>query len=250
MPFTGSHPAAVLPLGRTGLVPSALVIGSMIPDLPYFVALPVDARTTHTVVGALTVDVALGLAVFCLWQGLLAPAAIAAAPAGVRARLDQPMPVGIREHLHTIRGAASVALSLAIGALTHVVWDSFTHRNEWGVARVDWLAEQHRGLPGYVWAQYLSGIVGAVVIVGWAIRWYRRTAPANTDVDPGPWWPWLVLALAAVLGAAVGARRPLLATGGPDWREASFHAAAAAGSAVGLVALLLAVGWALRLRRR
>ncbi len=250
MPFTGSHPAAVLPLGRTGLVPSALVIGSMIPDLPYFVALPVDARTTHTVVGALTTDVALGLAVFCLWQGLLAPAAIAAAPAGVRARLDQRLPVGIREHLQTSRGAASVAMSLAIGALTHVVWDSFTHRNEWGVARVDWLGEQHGGLPGYLWAQYLSGIVGAVVIVGWVVRWYRRTAPTTPGAVPGPRWPWLVLVFAAMLGAAVGARRPLLATGGPDWREASFHAAAGAVSAVGLAAFLLAVGWALRQRRR
>jgi hypothetical protein len=31
MPFTGSHPAAVLPFFRLGLV---LVIGSMVPDLP------------------------------------------------------------------------------------------------------------------------------------------------------------------------------------------------------------------------
>ncbi len=41
MPFTVSHVAAVLPLavGRSGrtLVPTALVIGSIVPDLPYFV---------------------------------------------------------------------------------------------------------------------------------------------------------------------------------------------------------------------
>ena len=35
MPVTGSHPAAVLPLMRLGFVPSALVIGSMVPDLPH-----------------------------------------------------------------------------------------------------------------------------------------------------------------------------------------------------------------------
>lgn len=39
MPFTGSHPAAVLPLLRWGLIPSALVIGSMSPDLGYFLPL-------------------------------------------------------------------------------------------------------------------------------------------------------------------------------------------------------------------
>ena len=36
MPFTGSHPAAVLPFLRSGLPPSALVIGSMAPDFPYY----------------------------------------------------------------------------------------------------------------------------------------------------------------------------------------------------------------------
>src|SRR5215467_12574272 len=37
VPFTFSHPAAVLPLARRGLVFSALVVGSMAPDFPYFV---------------------------------------------------------------------------------------------------------------------------------------------------------------------------------------------------------------------
>ncbi|MDQ7908342.1 DUF4184 family protein [Phytohabitans sp. ZYX-F-186] len=42
MPFTGSHPAAVLPLVRWGLPPAALVIGSMVPDLPYYLPTPVN----------------------------------------------------------------------------------------------------------------------------------------------------------------------------------------------------------------
>jgi len=36
VPFTGSHPAAVLPLLRTPLPSAALVIGSLVPDLPYY----------------------------------------------------------------------------------------------------------------------------------------------------------------------------------------------------------------------
>ena len=50
MPFTGSHPAAVLPLMRWGLMPSALVIGSMVPDLPYFLPVP-DLGNTHSLIG-------------------------------------------------------------------------------------------------------------------------------------------------------------------------------------------------------
>ena len=40
MPITFAHPAAVLPLARTGLPLTALAIGSMVPDLPMFVRLP------------------------------------------------------------------------------------------------------------------------------------------------------------------------------------------------------------------
>ena len=36
MPFTGSHPAAVLPLLRTSLPGSALVAGSLAPDVPFY----------------------------------------------------------------------------------------------------------------------------------------------------------------------------------------------------------------------
>ena len=40
MPFTGSHPAVVLPLLRIGMPASALVIGSLTPDLPYYLPTP------------------------------------------------------------------------------------------------------------------------------------------------------------------------------------------------------------------
>jgi hypothetical protein len=68
LPFTGSHPAAVLPLLRTPLPASALVIGSLTPDLPYYVPIrlagfypPVTLRgPTHTLWGVLTLDVVIG----------------------------------------------------------------------------------------------------------------------------------------------------------------------------------------------
>ena len=37
MPFTLAHPAAILPITRGRLIPSALVMGSMAPDVPYYV---------------------------------------------------------------------------------------------------------------------------------------------------------------------------------------------------------------------
>src|SRR5690606_26266927 len=63
VPFTLSHPAAVLPFVRAPFVPAALVAGALAPDVPYFVRLPrsadawyepfVNATTTHQPLGAL-----------------------------------------------------------------------------------------------------------------------------------------------------------------------------------------------------
>jgi hypothetical protein len=46
VPFTPSHAAAVLPFLRTPLTASALVIGSITPDLPFY--LPVEFRGRRT----------------------------------------------------------------------------------------------------------------------------------------------------------------------------------------------------------
>ena len=66
MPFTFSHPAAVLPLlrplGRFGSL-SALVIGSMAPDFSFIVPMGLSRAQTHAPAALLT---------YCLPAGLLA----------------------------------------------------------------------------------------------------------------------------------------------------------------------------------
>jgi uncharacterized protein DUF4184 len=62
MPFTVSHPAAVLPVLRW-LPPSAVVVGSLVPDIPLCVRPPVGYHTTHSLAGVVTVDLPLGLTV-------------------------------------------------------------------------------------------------------------------------------------------------------------------------------------------
>src|SRR2546421_8312948 len=79
MPFTGSHPAAVLPFLRW-LPPGALVVGSMAPDFPYFVPVGVTGATTHAALGVVTVDVLLAAAAWVLWRFLVWPAGLGLAP--------------------------------------------------------------------------------------------------------------------------------------------------------------------------
>ncbi|MFI7492671.1 DUF4184 family protein [Micromonospora echinaurantiaca] len=208
VPFTGSHVAAVLPLTRSAwLVPSALVIGSMVPDLPYYLPLPVEATLTHSLAGVLGVDVVLGLVALALWHGLLARFLTAISPARLRERLPPP---ARQRHWPTGR-AAMLVVSLVVGAATHVLWDSFTHDGMWGATHIGWLAESHLGTAGYRWAQRVSTIVGAAAVVVWLVRWWQTQSPTPATAQR----PlaervlvvaaWTAIGLAATSGAALAA---------------------------------------------
>ena len=171
MPFTGSHPAAVLPLLRLGLVPSALVIGSMAPDLPYYLPLSIDSAKTHSLFGVVGIDLLLGLVAYGVWRALVSPLATAVAPASMRARLPRRAPFGLSGDP---RPALLVAVSLIAGAATHVLWDEFTHVDRWGYRHLAWLAQQHGSLEGYRWAQYGSGVFGAALIALAVRRWWQE----------------------------------------------------------------------------
>lgn len=253
MPFTGSHPAAVVPLLRVGLVPSALVIGSIAPDLPYYLPVGTPSTTTHSAAGVVGIDLVFGLVLFALWQLLLAPAAVGLAPAALRDRLAPGLPVRPAWHVRSVGGVALILVSLALGAATHVAWDAFTHADRWGTDHVAWLAATHGPLPGYRWAQYASGALGAGILLVAAGRWWRRTPPA-----PGMQGipalgartaarvagvVGLALAAGAIAGLAVG-----LASSGP--RAAGFLAATWGGGAAGAAALVCAAACAPRLSAR
>jgi hypothetical protein len=208
MPFTGSHPAAVLPLVRR-LPPSALVIGAMVPDTVFYVPLPVSYEVTHSLSGVFTVDLVIGFALFALWQELFGAAVMALLPPGVSARLRRPAPAGLAYHLGTPGRAARTAAGLLVGALTHVVWDSFTHAGAWGVRHSTWLSSWHGSRPGYDWAQDASTVLGGLALLGYALWWWSTTPPRSRPVAAPATVRVLgcgLVAAATVAGAADGWR--------------------------------------------
>jgi hypothetical protein len=242
VPFTGSHPAAILPFLRTPLPASALVIGSMAPDIPFY--LPFDpGLRTHTAVAVVTTDVALGALAWLLWHGLLAAPALAVAPSGLRRRLAN-VPLGVRSRLVSARAVLLTAVALALGAATHVLWDEFTHAGRWGPEVVPGLLETWGPMPGYRWLQHISTLLGGLVLLGWFALWWRRTPVRPTPDRRGSWWPWaLLVGVSGGVGiaAAVGAR---------DFGEAGYDGATWGGGAAAAVAILLAAGWHVSRRLR
>ena len=238
MPFTGSHPAAVLPFLRTPLPASALVVGSMAPDVPYY--LPVElGLPTHTALAVVTTDLVLAAAVWALWHGVLAAPAVWATPAGLRGRLTG-VPLGLRTRLGSVRRAALVVGGLAVGAATHVLWDEFTHPGRWGAEHVPLLRRSWAGDPGYAWAQEASGVLGGLVLLGWLVHWWRRTPAVPAPGRPGWWWPWLAVAAAASLAGLAAA------VGAPDVHSGAVAAAFRGGGVGTAAALALALVWRVR----
>jgi len=155
---------------------AAMVAGSMAPDVPMFIHVPGSYGVTHSLLGVLTVDVVLGTLGVVVWFVLVRDALVDVAPAAVRERIAATACYSRQQWL-------LVPLAVAIGALTHVVWDLFTHPHRWGVQHVSWLREMHAGLPGSAWAQYVTGVLGLVVVGIWALGSLRglsrRTRPAR-----------------------------------------------------------------------
>ncbi|MFD5591296.1 DUF4184 family protein [Streptomyces griseorubiginosus] len=217
MPFTLSHAAAALPglrpdgTGRGGLVPAVLVAGTFSPDMTYFAASVLSGAmefgtVTHSLPGVLTVDVLIAWALVGLWLLLREPL-VALLPRG-----RQPAPATLLR-CGTPRARLSPALaarwyvSAALGALTHVVWDAFTHHDRWGLRLLPVLDRTVAGSPLYWYLQYGSSAVAAVVITAFCVRALRR-APVPADPAGVPtlssrdrWWALAVIGGCVTVGA-------------------------------------------------
>ncbi|MES4888577.1 DUF4184 family protein [Streptomyces sp. NPDC096012] len=217
MPFTLSHAAAVLPTirgdgSRRGrLVPVVLVAGSFAPDLTFYAASLVPGAMefgafTHSFAGVATVDVLIAWALTGLWLLVREPS-VALLP---RARQGRPASLLRCGAPHArVRGAAVGwwYVSAVLGALTHVVWDAFTHHDRWGTRLIPAIGrDRPAGVPLYSWLQYGSSAVGAVVIVFFLVRALRRTPGGEPAGVPAlsvrdRWWALAVIGGCVLAGA-------------------------------------------------
>ncbi|MFB6772487.1 DUF4184 family protein [Streptomyces sp. NPDC127113] len=222
MPFTLSHAAAVLPgvrgdgTGRGRLVPAALVAGSFAPDMTYYAAsfLPEAMEfgdVTHSFPGVFTVDVAVAWALVGLWLLVREPL-VALLPRAHQGRVASLSRCGAPRARVLPSLVAWWYVSAVLGALTHVVWDAFTHLDRWGMRVFPVLGREIAGSPLYWYLQYGGSAVAAVVIVVFLTRALRRAPRSGTPAVPvlsarDRWWAAALLGGCAVAGAVRRATR-------------------------------------------
>lgn len=229
MPITVAHPALVLPLARLtarlGVPLTPLVVGTMVPDVPLFAGEHAAYGVTHSPLGVALYAPLATTVVVLLWFAVVRDALVGLAPAPVRRRLAPHVSL-------PLRAWAWVPVAGALGAVTHVAWDSFTHPGRWGWETIPWLAAQQGPLPGGKWLQYGSGVVGMALVAGAAVLWLRsrpaRAVPPRVTGVP-------------LLELAVGAAALVALVTAVDRVPQGLHAVAFDGVVRGLVALVAAL---------
>jgi Domain of unknown function (DUF4184) len=202
VPWTFSHPAIVIPLRSMGgarLSLGALTVGSLSPDLGYYVGCFGLATQAHTIPGLITLCLPESLVVIAILRAMHHPIA-------------HLLPGKLRQALHGVERMPSLmnltvvcrlSICAIIGALTHVLWDSLTHESGYLVSQFPVLHAPVTVLAGrrfYVFdaLQHVSTLLGATVIAVYMRRWLRTThlAPASRDAGGDRWRFGLLAALA------------------------------------------------------
>lgn len=257
MPFTISHTAVVLPfsrlLARWQLL-SAAVIGAMVPDFRVFFA-GMARVETHSAVALFSFCLPVGLLTYWIFQGLIKSPILEVLPEGPYARWR---PFAARANVRSFRQWLLASGGVLAGALTHLVWDGFTHDGGRGVRMFPVLDDSvidigSRHLPAIYALQDLGSLVGLAAVlamVAYGLRRGRQAPVPNRLVKARERAVWIAIyGLSAIfLSAACYAYASL---GQPPSHSIMVRVSGpAVASLRGLAAALLLVSLALDLRLR
>lgn len=210
MPLTIAHPVAVLPLRRCGLPLSALIVGSIAPDLEYVLRLAPRSEISHTPSGLFLFCVPVGLAGLWLFHRVWNRPMSVSLGVSLDDNIDQEAAAFTFWPFHRF---AVLCAAILIGAVTHVGWDSFTHQYGWMVQRLPLLSRavfqtEWGTVPLYKVFQHGSTAMGLAVLAIIAIRfraWIGRM----------PVSAWALMALIAASSGVVGLCISMLSIGIP-----------------------------------
>jgi hypothetical protein len=174
----------------------------MVPDAGYYLPLPDYYKdNAHELVRGLVVSVPVGIVILLIFYWV-APEIAFLLPNPHREALARKMKAGTL----SVRRALLAACGIVIGAETHVVWDSFAHKDGWMVERVAFLRQPIWRIHPYFVLQVLSSIAGMYVLAYVYDRWARGEGFRLWTWREESSWRWRALLwLAVLLGCFVAA---------------------------------------------
>lgn len=219
VPFTLAHGAAVLPFRGSRLVFPALLVGSFAPDFEYFFRLNPSGRFGHTLLGVFVLDLPLSLFVLWLYHSFVSLPVAKLLPTRFAHRLADP---GKENIFGGVRGFTLIMISIFVGVMTHIAWDSLTHRNTWPYRHWRVLSQAVSlpilgSIPCYKVLQHGSTILGLAIFATWLLMRYWASPGPDPNFRSSTTSMRKVVITLAILGVAtIGAVvRSLLVVGPP-----------------------------------
>jgi hypothetical protein len=202
MPFTLAHPIASAPIwfgSHKKLDLASLFIGTMIPDLEYFLALQPTRNIGHTLLGVVIQGLPCSIALLLFTRYFLMQPLLALLPLPLAQKLPR-----LKDYFPLQLGnLINVVLSIVIGALSHIVWDEFTHKNGWFVTRSILLRSQVGPLPVFKFLQYGGGILGMIALLVWLGIWLRQNQQLTRTRTLNTYWKFLAVFVVTLCAATV-----------------------------------------------
>ncbi|SHH64529.1 protein of unknown function [Caloranaerobacter azorensis DSM 13643] len=170
MPFTFAHPSIVLPFASKRnkyLDFTALVIGTMAPDFEYFIYFKPIQIVGHTFLGQFYFNLPIVFILAYIYHYILKEAVILNLP---KPYCDKYYYLVKRQwKIDSLSRFIVFCYSAILGAFTHLIWDSFTHKTGFFARNIGLLTKYLNiagiKIPVYKMLQHGSTFLGLTVII-------------------------------------------------------------------------------------
>jgi hypothetical protein len=202
MPYTLAHPLFAYPLkhvNRKWLSVTGLVLGSMGPDMEYFIYLAPHQTIGHTIPGLFMQVIPLCILLGYLFHYMVKTSLALHLPSVFD--MDKRA-YGLLKHwdMRSLRAWIIYLASVIIGFCTHILVDAFTHERGYFVHHLDILNRSVvLNLPVFKLLQYSFSLLGLAVIALTIIFYLYKSNPRAVEMPAIPahqkWLFWFVVGL-------------------------------------------------------
>jgi len=196
MPFTFSHPAIILPLHylpRRLFSLTGLIIGSLTPDFEYFIRMRVQSNYSHTLAGIFWFDLPLAIILSFIFHNIVRDQLYNNLPKEIQMRVLVFTQFNWNNYFK--QKWAVVLISILIGVISHIFWDSFTHHHGYFVNYIPELKNAviicGTTIPFLKIAQHLSSFIGAIIIMFAILKLPKNKIP--TALISKLYWIYLII---------------------------------------------------------
>ncbi|PRY10224.1 uncharacterized protein DUF4184 [Pontibacter ummariensis] len=208
MPFTFSHPAIVVPLKK--LKPSwfsltGLIMGSIAPDLQYFLKMSTGSDFGHTLPGIFLIDLPLSFLVAIAFHLWVRNSLILHLPSPMDRKYADCLSFDFMQYLK--RAWLVFAFSAFIGTLSHLFWDDFARPDGWVYyLNPEFFSQQVRVGPVHNKLYHLiertGSVLGLVFLIWLLFRKEARETNVNflSATEKLTFWGSILLGTASIVG--------------------------------------------------